>query len=110
MTVFYKNYIALCAKANKSPSAVAEENGLSRTSPNGWKKGKLPRDATIAKLADYFGVSSDALVAEENKTPPAEAAGISKERLEMIEKIKALTPEEFSEKASAIEAILNIKL
>ena len=62
MTVFYKNYIALCAKANKSPSAVAEENGLSRTSPNGWKKGKLPRDATIAKLADYFGVASDVLV------------------------------------------------
>ena len=110
MTVFYKNYIALCAKANKSPSAVAEENGLSRTSPNGWKKGKLPRDATIAKLADYFGVASDVLVEEENNPPSVKAEGLSEEQARIIEKIKALNAEDFSKVSSAIEALLNIKL
>lgn len=57
MTDFYTKYVALCANIKKSPSAVAEEVGLSRTSPNGWKKGKVPSDVNIQKLADYFNVS-----------------------------------------------------
>ena len=40
----------------KSPSAVATEIGLSRTSPNGWKKGKMPSDVNLNKLAQYFNV------------------------------------------------------
>lgn len=56
MNNFYKKYISLCAKANKAPSAVAEAIGLSRTSPNGWKKGNKPKDTTIEKLALYFDV------------------------------------------------------
>ena len=71
MTAFYKNYAAFCARAGKSLSAVAEEVGLSRTSPNGWKKDKVPRDSTLVKLADYFGVSVDDLLSEnENKPAP----------------------------------------
>lgn len=58
MNDFYKKYISLCAKVNKSPSAVAESIGLSRTSPNGWKKGNKPKDTTIEKLATYFDVPS----------------------------------------------------
>lgn len=58
MNDFYKKYISLCAKINKSPSAVAEAVGLSRTSPNGWKKGNKPKDTTIEKLSSYFGISS----------------------------------------------------
>ena len=56
MSDFYKKYISLCAAANKSPSAVAEAIGLSRTSPHGWKRGKAPKDTTIVKLADYLNV------------------------------------------------------
>ena len=56
MSTFYKKYISLCAKANKSPSAIAEAIGLSRTSPNGWKKGNKPKDTTLEKLATYFDV------------------------------------------------------
>lgn len=53
---FYKKYISLCAAVNKSPSAVAEAIGLSRTSPHGWKRGKMPKDTTIVKLAEYLNV------------------------------------------------------
>ena len=49
MSAFYKNYVELCAKKKKSLSAVAEEIGLSRTSPNGWKKGKQPSDVNIQR-------------------------------------------------------------
>lgn len=67
MSAFYKNYVELCAKKKKSLSAVAEEIGLSRTSPNGWKKGKQPSDVNIQKLAEYFGVSVEYLRGEEEQ-------------------------------------------
>jgi transcriptional regulator with XRE-family HTH domain len=55
--MFYDNYIRLCNHVKKAPSAVAEELGLSRASVYGWKNGKSPTDATLQKIADYFGVA-----------------------------------------------------
>lgn len=71
MTDFYTKYVALCANKKKSLSSVAEEIGLSRTSPNGWKKGKIPNDVNIQKLADYFGVSFDYLKGTQESENPA---------------------------------------
>lgn len=56
MSVFYKKYVALCAKGNKTPSGAAVEMGLSKGTANGWKNGKQPNDLTIAKVALYFDV------------------------------------------------------
>lgn len=70
MTTFYKNYVALCAQKKKSASAVAVEIGLSRTSPNGWKKGKQPSDINLEKLANYFEVSVDYLLSEQKEKSP----------------------------------------
>lgn len=70
MGSFYENYLRLCNKVNKSPSGVALEIGMSKTAVNGWKHGRTnPTDATAKKLADYFGVSVDALMGE-NKNKP----------------------------------------
>ena len=73
MTTFYKNYIVLCAQKKKSASAVATEVGLSRTSPNGWKKGKQPSDTNLEKLAAYFGVSVSELISEQKEKPTLQA-------------------------------------
>jgi transcriptional regulator with XRE-family HTH domain len=73
LTTFYKNYVALCARKKKSASAVAVEIGLSRTSPNGWKKGKQPSDINLEKLANYFGVSVDDLISEQKEKPTLQA-------------------------------------
>lgn len=67
MSAFYTNFVSFCGKIKKSPSAVAEEIGLSRTSPNGWKKGKQPSDVTLAKLSDYFGVPISELTGEQKE-------------------------------------------
>ena len=69
LTTFYKNYVALCAQRKKSPSAVASEIGLSRTSPNGWKNGKMPSDANLNRLAIYFDISVDELLEDKKETP-----------------------------------------
>lgn len=57
MSTFYKNYLRQCAIKGVSPSAAALAIGLSRTSANGWKNGKMPSSYNLSKLADYFGVA-----------------------------------------------------
>ncbi len=94
MTAFYKNYVFYCAKAGKSLSAVAEEVGLSRTSPNGWKKGKLPRDSTLIKLADCLQITVEDLLSEnENKPAPIESE-LTKAQREAVELIKTMSDEQ----------------
>ena len=77
LTIFYNRYCELCAKANKSVSGVASAIGLSNAAANGWKKGKIPSDTTLAKLSDYFGVSVEWLKGEtekKEKSPAPEGA------------------------------------
>lgn len=63
--MFYYKYVNLCNKRNISPSAAAEEMGFHRSDVTRWSKGSQPRQATIQKVADYFGVSVSALLSEE---------------------------------------------
>ena len=72
MSTFYDNYLSLCANAKKSPSAVAESVGLSRTAVNRWKNGKVPTDITIAKLSAYFNVPPESFGASQNKNTQEE--------------------------------------
>lgn len=72
MNDFYKRYCDLCAKAGMSVSGVASAIGLSNAAANGWKKGKLPNDTTLAKLSAYFGVTVEYLKGEETKKDPGQ--------------------------------------
>lgn len=62
---FYENYVKLCNSVGKSPSAVAVELKLGKPSVTRWKNGAEPRDATLQKIADHFGVTVDFLKGEE---------------------------------------------
>lgn len=54
--MFWKNFSNLCVKIGKSPNTVAKELALSSGSITSWKNGAIPRDTTLIKIADYFGV------------------------------------------------------
>ncbi len=69
--MFYNNFIDLCNKVNKSPSAVAVEMGFQKSVVTRWKKSNTtPTDANLAKIADYFNVSVDDLKGNEQKETP----------------------------------------
>lgn len=68
---FYENYLKLCEKAGKTPSAAALEMGLSKPTVNRWKNGGGATDATALKVASYFGVTVEELTGEEQKEKPA---------------------------------------
>lgn len=68
--MFYLNFVRLCNSIGKSPSAVAEDMGLQRSSVTRWANGSAPRKATVEKIATYFGVDSKELTGEEQKEKP----------------------------------------
>lgn len=72
--MFYDNFVRLCNSIGKAPSAVATEIGLSRASVSGWKNGKTPTDATALKLAGYFGVTVEELMAPNEEKPAGQEA------------------------------------
>ena len=62
MSVFYDNYVRLCALNNLSESGAAKKVGLSNAAANGWKNGKMPSATTQIKLANLFGISPGELM------------------------------------------------
>lgn len=61
---FYEKYLMLCDKNQKTPSGAALEMGLSKTTVNRWKNGGGITDATILKVATFFGVPKEELKGE----------------------------------------------
>ena len=62
--MFWDNFISLCAKHNIKPNNVTKELGLSTAAATDWKKGRTPRDVTLQRIADYFGVTVNYLKGE----------------------------------------------
>ena len=60
--MFYDQYLYLCNQKGIAPSRVAQDIGVSKTSVSRWKDGATPNAEILAKLADYFNVSTDFLL------------------------------------------------
>ena len=76
---FYEKYLMLCDKNKKTPSGAALEMGLSKTTVNRWKNGGGITDATILKVATFFGVPKEELKGEpeqKEKPDPGEGSGL----------------------------------
>ena len=68
--MFYEIFLKLCNQNNIKPNNVTKALGLSNATATDWKKGSVPRDTTLLKIADYFGVSVAYLKGEEETTVP----------------------------------------
>ena len=92
--MFWDNFLKLCEKANKSPNAVGADLGYSSGSITAWKQGRVPKWATISKISDYFGVSTDYLLGntdQKEKTTNLEEKG---RQAEFVDLFSRLTPEQ----------------
>jgi repressor LexA len=59
--MFWNNFVNLCNNKGKSPNGVCADLGYSTAIATKWKNGAVPRDTTLKKIADYFGVPVSAL-------------------------------------------------
>lgn len=76
--MFYQIFLKLCAQKNVKPNHVTKAIGMSNATATDWKNGRIPRDVTLQKLADYFGVSVDYLLGkEQEKNPTAKILSLS---------------------------------
>ena len=60
--MFFDILSALCAKKGISAYKACTDMGLNRSAVAKWKNGSTPNGATISKMADYFGVTTDYLL------------------------------------------------
>lgn len=71
--MFKRNFINLCNATGKSPSAVCRAVGLSNATYTKWDDNSVPHKATLIRIADYFGVTTEELLQDEptkkEKTP-----------------------------------------
>jgi transcriptional regulator with XRE-family HTH domain len=65
---FYDKYKALCDAKGITPAKAAVEMGFNRSTPSKWKAvgSVTPKLGTVQKVADYFGISVDSFVTEDD--------------------------------------------
>ena len=85
---FYESFVRLCNAAGKSPSAVAIEMGIEKSTVGRWRRGSMPTDATKIKVADYFGITVSELRAE-NEEKPIQLDGLTEEEALFITKLRS---------------------
>lgn len=99
--MFYDNFIKACNLKGKTPSAALSEAGIDKSAATRWKNGKKPTDATLHKLADYFGVSPEELT---GSTGPAQRITLDgSAQPDIVLKYNQLTPEGQKEVLAFIE-------
>ena len=99
--MFYDNFIKACNSIGKTPSAVLLEIGLGKSAGPRGKRGEMPTDATLRKLADYFGVSPEELTWSIAPAPIKSPVGNA--HPDHIVKYNQLTPEGQKEVLAFIE-------
>lgn len=92
--MFYNKFVNLCNKKGLSPSAAAEEMGYQRSVVTRWSKGTEPREATIQKVADYFGVDADTLRTKKENPTTQMGGEVDEVTMELMDIIQNGTDED----------------
>ena len=68
--MFWEHYVDLCNRTGEAPNTVAAKCGVKSTGTvTGWSNGAKPRPGVLKRIADYFGVTVDYLLENEEKAP-----------------------------------------
>ena len=70
--MFFDRLKHLCNQRGISPYRACTDIGLNRSAVAKWKAGSVPNGTTAAKLAVYFGVTTDYLLDEEDAIAAAQ--------------------------------------
>ena len=107
MGTIYENIISLCNEANIKGGKMCVDLGISKSFMTKLKDGtkKKINSDTAQKIADYFGVSIDRVLSDEQKEKPGQIAlaGLSEEKQQLIKVILEMA----DERAAALHRALN---
>lgn len=104
MSIFYDNFVRLCAVNHMSESGAAQAIGLSNAAANGWKNGKIPSRTTRVKLATLFNVTVEELMGEGiKKERPAEGGTLSGAKQKLLDSVDGMSDEQLEKLLGLIE-------
>lgn len=99
--MFIDNFVKLCQIHGQSPTFVLNAVGIAPSAYPRWKaQGYQPSYRTLMKLADYFNVSVNDLLAEDpdfsgqKEKQPANVGELSKEKMALVEIINQMSPDQ----------------
>lgn len=109
--MFWENFSRLCAENNIKPNPLAKKLGIPSATITNWKNGRIPHHTTLIKIADYFDVSVDYLLGNQQQpsAPGMDVPGDSPALLKSMEILKNLSEEEQELALSLIETVANRK-
>lgn len=94
--MFKENFIRLCNERHIAPTAVCKAIGLSNAVFTAWDENSVPRQATLLRIADYFGVSVEYLLNGQEKKP-SETEDLEEIRVALFGGDTEVTPEMWEE-------------
>lgn len=68
--MFKQNFIRLCNKKGVAPTVVCQQVGLSNAAFSCWTDESVPRQSTLLKISEYFGVTVEDLLCDEKEKSP----------------------------------------
>ena len=78
--MFFNRFKELCEERNISVYRACTDIGLNRSAVAKWKSGGSPNGTTAAKLAEYFGVTTDYLLEQSDlRSEPERRSAVSDE-------------------------------
>lgn len=84
--MFYDRFKALCENKKISPTRAAIDMGFSNSITTKWKKtGATPDGVTLAKIAEYFGITVDELLGKEKQPADGELSGVRKDLMDFVD-------------------------
>jgi len=95
-TIFLQNVLRLISEKNITKNKMLVDLGMSRSTFVDWKKkGHLPNGDTLKKIAEYFNVSVDFLLGNEQKEklPTVDGVELTEYELEVIKAFRAASPD-----------------
>lgn len=92
--MFYDQFETLCKQTGERPYTLARKLGVASSSIiSQWRKGSVPRQPMLEKIAEHFNVSIDYLLTGEEKQP-AGSGELSKEETAMLDAFRTLPQQE----------------
>ena len=86
--MFFDVFCQLCKEKGMSANGVAKELSIASGTVSEWKKGRSPQNATLLRIANYFGVSIDYLLGK-SETPSPAALSFTEEENAIISALRA---------------------
>ncbi len=90
--MFFDNFDRYCKQLGKTNSEVTKAIGLDPSSCTGWRNGSVPRNSTLKKLADYFGITVEELMGA--KKEPAGTGELDDVKKQVVELMDDMSQEE----------------